>query len=66
MRPILHRCAFGVLLLCALILCALTAAPMPPPAFAGTALLVGTSRQTADAELRATVGKYPASLGGVG
>ena len=51
MRPITWRRAFGTLLLGAL-----AAAPMPPPASAAEALLVGTSHQTADAELPATVG----------
>lgn len=51
MRPTLWRGAVGSLLLGALAL-----APMSPPAAAATALLVGTSHQTADAELPATVG----------
>ena len=49
MRPVLWRGARAALLLAAL------AAPAPPVA-AATALLVGTSHQTADAELPATVG----------
>ena len=40
----------------ALLLAVLAAAAMAPPASAATALLVGTSHQTADAELPATVG----------
>lgn len=51
MRPIPWWRAFGTLLLGAL-----AAAPMSPPASAAEALLVGTSHQTADAELPATVG----------
>jgi NitT/TauT family transport system substrate-binding protein len=50
MQRNLWRDAFGTLLLCAL-----AAVPVSPP-FAATALLVGTSHQTADAELPATVG----------
>lgn len=49
MQPASWRGAFGYLLLGALALA-------PPPAAAGTALLVGTSHQTADAELPASVG----------
>jgi sulfonate transport system substrate-binding protein len=51
MQPTLWRGAFG-----ALLLCVLAAGPMLSPASAATALLVGTSHQTADAELPATVG----------
>ena len=51
MQRNLWRGAFGSLLLCAL-----ATAAMSPPASAATALLVGTSHQTADAELPATVG----------
>jgi ABC-type nitrate/sulfonate/bicarbonate transport system substrate-binding protein len=51
MRPTPWRGAFE-----ALLLCTLAAAPISPPASAATALLVGTSHQTADAELPATVG----------
>lgn len=52
MQPTFGRGALGALLL----LAALAAAPLSPPAFAATALLVGTSHQTADAEMPATVG----------
>ena len=51
MQPTLWRGTLGVLLLGAL-----AGAPMLPTASAGQALLVGTSHQTADAELPATVG----------
>lgn len=51
MQPSSSRGAFA-----ALFLCALGAAAMPAPASAAEALLVGTSHQTADAELPATVG----------
>jgi NitT/TauT family transport system substrate-binding protein len=51
MQPTLWRGTLGVLLLGAL-----AAAPMSPTASAAEALLVGTSHQTADAELPATVG----------
>ncbi len=59
MRPTLWHGAFAPLLLGAfapLLLAVLAAAAMAPPAAAATALLVGTSHQTADAELPATVG----------
>src|SRR5579875_99265 len=49
MQPTLWRGAFPSLLLAAL-----AVAPVPAPA--ATALVVGTSHQTADAELPATVG----------
>ena len=42
--------------LIALLLAALAAAPLSSPSAAATALLIGTSHQTADAELPATVG----------
>jgi ABC-type nitrate/sulfonate/bicarbonate transport system substrate-binding protein len=51
MQPTLWRGAWG-----ALLLGALAAAPLSPRALAATALLVGTSHQTADAEMPATVG----------
>lgn len=51
MQQSLWRGAFGSLLLCAL-----AAVPISSSACAETALLVGTSHQTADAELPATVG----------
>ena len=51
MQPTLRRGAFG-----ALLLGMLAAALIAPRALAATALLVGTSHQTADAELPATVG----------
>lgn len=52
MQPTLWRRAFGFLLLCAL-----ATMPIAPSASAAaTALLVGTSHQTADAELPASVG----------
>lgn len=51
MQPSLWRGAFAVFLLAAL-----AAAAISAPASAATALLVGTSHQTADAELPATVG----------
>lgn len=50
MQPTLWRGAFGSLLFCALV------TAVAPRASAATALLVGTSHQTADAELPATVG----------
>ena len=51
MRPTLRYGALG-----AFLLGALAAVPLSRPGFAATALLVGTSHQTADAELPASVG----------
>jgi ABC-type nitrate/sulfonate/bicarbonate transport system substrate-binding protein len=56
MQPTPGRGAFAAFLLSALVAALLGAMPMARPASAAEALLVGTSHQTADAELPATVG----------